>query len=643
MSREEELEKSSGGVPEVQIELPDASLGVPDAGELEHLMADLEKAPTLPTGEIVPGKVLKVTDSEVIVDLGLKTEATLPLVEFQAEDGRVTVEAGDSTELWIEQFDESEGLLRVSRLKAARVKIWDEIERAFQDQRPLRGRVIDRIKGGLIVDLGVKAFLPSSQADLRPLRNPEALMGQEVEVKVVKIARKRSNVVVSRKQLLEEDARQQKQELLAHLQEGAEVTGRVKNLTSYGAFLDLGGMDGLLHVTDLAWERITAPSEVLEVGQELKVKVLKLDAEKERISLGLKQLTPDPWEHVAAQYQVGDRVTGRVVSLTDYGAFIEIEPGVEGLLHVSEMTWSRHLKHPSKLMHQGDTVEVAVLELRPAERRLSLSLKRTLPDPWDEVAERFPLGTEVDAQVRSLTDFGAFVEILPGVEGLIHISDMSWTKKLKHPSEALKKGQKIRAVVLRVAPEERRISLGLKQLEADPWDDLLARTQVGDKVRGTVVRKAAFGVFVSLGEGVEGLCHNSELGSGGTEIGSEHDFKVIRLNAGEKKIGLSRKAAARAATAPSRAAAPPQVPEKPMTTMAEAFSSAGITAASLAASVAAPADPPAPPDGGTVSETHENTSASPSESAAEANGQDSPEPSSPQSIPLPQGVTHDES
>jgi small subunit ribosomal protein S1 len=641
MSREEDLAKSPGGVPEVQIELPDADFSAPDAGELEHLMADLDKAPTLPTGEIVPGKVLKVTDTEVIVDLGLKTEAAIPLVEFQTDDGRVTVQAGDATELWIEQFDESEGLLRVSRLKAARVKVWDEIERAFRDQTPLTGRVIDRIKGGLIVDLGVKAFLPSSQADLRPLRNPEALMGQEIAVKIVKVARKRSNVVVSRKQILEEEVRQRKKELLAQLREGAEVTGRVKNLTSYGAFLDLGGLDGLLHVTDLAWERIAAPSDVLQVGQELKVKVLKLDAEKERISLGLKQLTPDPWEHIPAQYQVGDRVTGRVVSLTDYGAFIEIEPGVEGLLHVSEMTWSRHLKHPSKLLRQGDSVEVAVVEVRPQERRLSLSLKRTLPDPWDEVVERFPLGTEVEAQVRSLTDFGAFVEILPGVEGLIHISDMSWTRKLKHPSEVLKKGQKIKAVILRVAPEERRISLGLKQLEADPWEEFLSRTQVGDKVKGTVVRKAAFGVFVSLGEGVEGLCHNSELGSGGAEIGSEYEFRVIRVNAGEKKIGLSRKEAARAAAPPSPAAAPPKPPEKPMTTMAAAFSSAGITAASLAAP--APAEPPAPGNGAAPPEALGSAPPLPPEPAAETNGQNAPEPSSPQEIPLPQGVTHDES
>ncbi len=697
MSTEEEMAKSSGGVPEVQIELPDAGAGLPDPGELEHLMADLDKAPALPAGEIVSGKVIKVTDSEVMVDLGLKTEAALPLAEFQTEDGRVTVEAGDSTEVWIEQFDEAEGLLRVSRLKAARVKVWDEIERAFREQTPLHGRIIDRIKGGLIVDLGVKAFLPSSQADLRPLRNPEALMGQEVDVHVIKVARKRSNVVVSRKQLLEGEARQRKEELLARLAEGAEVVGKVKNLTSYGAFLDLGGMDGLLHVTDLAWERIANPSDVLQVGQELKVKVLKLDAEKERISLGLKQLSPDPWEHVPVQYQVGDRVTGRVVSVTDYGAFIEIEPGVEGLLHVSEMTWSRHLKHPSKILHQGDAVEVAVLEVRPQERRLSLSLKRTLPDPWDEVAERFPLGKEVDAQVRSLTDFGAFVEITPGVEGLIHISDMSWTKKLKHPSEALKKGQKIKAVILRVAPEERRISLGLKQLEADPWEDFLGRTQVGDRVRGTVARKAAFGAFVTLGEGIEGLCHNSELGGGPAEIGGEYDFRVIRVNAGEKKIGLSRKEASRPAATAASGGAPAKVVERPpMTTMAAAFSSAGITASMLA-----PPPPPEPPaaaepvaaepeatemaaetpateeaaatgdtavetpaaeetaaagaaedtvepaadsgQGSASGENAEDVLPSSAESAEERPGPGTLESSSPQAIPLPQGVNHDES
>ena len=618
----EQDSKDSVTVPEVQIELPlerlgavsssaglgaenlmnghiessEASAGAAD-DDLENLMmADLEKVAALPKGRVVEATVLKITGADVLVDLGLKTDAALPIAEFQAEDGTLTVQAGQTVALWVENYNEKEGTVTVSRRKAARLKLWERIERAFREQSVLTGRVVERVKGGLAVDIGVKAFMPSSHADMRPLRNPDSLLGQEVPVKIIKVVRKRENIVVSRKLVQEEEASRLKASLLEKMQEGAELTGRVKNLTDYGAFIDLGGLDGLLHITDLAWHRVKHPSEVVAVGQELKVKVLKFDAEKGRVSLGLKQLAPDPWQSAAEQFHPGDRVRGRVVSLTDYGAFVELAPGVEGLIHISEMTWSKRLKHPSKILKRDDEVEAAVLEVKPAERRLSLSLRQMLPNPWTSFAERCTVGTEVEAVVRNMTDFGAFVEIEPGVEGLIHVSDLSWTKKVKHPSEILKKGQKIKAVILRVEVENRRLSLGLKQLETDPWETFLAGIKVGDLVHGKVARLAPFGAFVELAEGVEGLCHNSEVGGAKTgngkgtlEVGSEHEFRVTRLNPTEKKIGLSLKdAAARIETpapVPARASKPKPEPKKEperMTTMAAAFSSAGITAAAAA-------------------------------------------------------------
>jgi small subunit ribosomal protein S1 len=588
----------SASVPAVQIEFPDSEPAATDTTELDNLMmADLEKS-ALPRGEIVEGKIMTVTGTEVLVDIGMKTEAIVPIAEFQSADGSLVVSPGDTVPVLIESQNEKEGAVKLSYRKAATQKLWEKIEHSFRDQTRLTGKVVERVKGGLAVDIGIKAFMPTSQTGLRPMSSPETLLGHEVTVKVIKYARKRSNVVVSRKVVLDEEANARKAVLLEKLHEGAELTGRVKNLTDYGAFVDLGGMDGLLHVTDMAWQRIKHPSEAVQTGQEITVKVLKFDAEKGRVSLGLKQLQPDPWTHVAERYHPGDRLSGRVVSITDYGAFVEVEPGVEGLIHVSEMSWSKRAKHPSKILKKDDPVEVSVLEVKPAERRLSLSLRETLPDPWDSFAERFPVGTEVEASVRNFAEFGAFVEIEPGIEGLIHVSDLSWTKKIKHPSEILKKGQKIKAVILRVEKENRRISLGLKQLETDPWEDFLATTKVGDTVRGKIVRLAPFGAFIGLREGVEGLCHKSELDGGGPggkrpafAEGQEYDFRILRLNGTEKKIGLSMKEAARAAT-PAPASAPAAAPRKeraPMTTMAEAFSSAGIRMTTEPSDIAAPA------------------------------------------------------
>lgn len=599
----EEAEQTA--VPEVQIELPEVASPAAETAEFDSLMmADMEKVAALPTGQIIQGTVLKITDTEVFVDVGLKSEAAVPLAEFQSEDGQVTVQPGETVGVWVEGFDEKEGAVTLSRRKAARHELWERIENAFRAQTPIPGRVLERVKGGLAVDIGIKTFMPLSQADLRPLRNPESLLGQEISVKVIKYARKRSNVVVSRKLVLEDEANARKAAVMEKLHEGAELVGHVKNLTDYGAFVDLGGMDGLLHITDMSWRRLKHPSDAVQAGQEIRVRVLKFDAEKGRVSLGLKQMTPDPWASVGERFHAGDRIRGRVVSITDYGAFVEVEPGIEGLIHVSEMSWSKRVQHPSKIVNKGDEAEVTVLDVKPAERRLSLSLRQTLPNPWTSFAERSAVGTEVEAVVRNLTDFGAFVEIEPGVEGLIHVSDLSWTKKIKHPSEVLKKGQNVKAVVLRIEPEGQRISLGLKQLETDPWEDYLAVTKVGDVVRGKVVRLAPFGAFVELREGVEGLCHSSEVNGGvkgekkvELEAGQEYDFRVLRMNGGEKKIGLSRKGTARnAAAAQAPAAVPvPKKPAAPMTTMAEAFSSAGITTSAAPTEPVAPAAPePAP-------------------------------------------------
>lgn len=568
-----------GTAPEAQPESSDPQVGTPESPEIGSFYDDMETRAAALQGQIVQGKVLKVTETEVLVDVGLKSEGAIPRGEYVAEDGSLTVAPGDVVDVWIEHYDESEGTVTVSRQKAAHLKVWEEIERAFRERKAMRGRVVERTKGGLIVDVGVRAFLPGSQSDLRPLRNLESLIGQEILCKVIRVIRKRNNVVVSRKLALEEETSRRKAELLEKLREGAQLSGRVKNITAYGAFIDLGGMDGLLHITDLAWGRVAHPSEVLQVGQEIRVKVLKHDAEKGRVSLGLKQLTPDPWDRVPSAYRAGDRARGAVVSVTDYGAFVELEPGVEGLIHVSEMIWSKRLRHPSKIVNLGDRVEVVVMAINVSQRRISLSLRQTLPDPWTTLGERFNVGTAIEARVRNLTDFGAFVEVEEGVDGLIHISDLSWTKRVKHPSEVLKKGQMVKAVVLSLNPAQRRLSLSLKQMEPDPWKDFDSKIRVGDLVRGKVARVTSFGAFFELPGGIEGLCHISEMieprgtdGKGPVEAGSEHEFRVIRMNLAERKIGLSLKSAASPASQPPSETANQRSPS----VMAQALTSAGI-------------------------------------------------------------------
>ncbi len=430
------------------------------------------------------------------------------------------------------------------------MRAWDNLEKAFREKLLISGRVLGRIKGGLAVDVGVKAFMPGSHASTRPGHNLDALIGQDVPVRIVKLNRRRGNVVVSHRLAVEEEMAARKTAVLDALHEGALVRGTVKSLTSYGAFVDLGGIDGLLHVSDISHGRVTHPSDVLHAGDEITVKVLRFDRARERISLGLKQAQPDPWEHVAEQFPVGGRVIGRVVSITDYGAFVELAPGVEGLIHVSEMTWSRRLKHPSKVVKVGDQVESVVLAVQPDERRISLGIKQLEPDPWTTVGSRYSIGSVVEGRVRKLTDFGAFVEIEEGIDGLVHTSDLSWTKRIKNPAEVLKKGQMVQAVILNIDAPNRRLSLGIKQLQPDAWETFFRSHQVGDIVRGRVCRAVTFGVFVELAPGVEALCHNSEIpNSAGRRhdepalsVGGEHEFKIIRLNEAEKKIGLSLQA-----------------------------------------------------------------------------------------------------
>ena len=499
-------------------------------------------------GEVIKGTVLQVSESEVIVDVGYKSEGIIALSEFFDEEGKASVNPGDTVDVLLERTEDRDGHIVLSREKAEKMKIWDDVEQAYNDRRVVLGRVIERIKGGLSVDIGVRAFLPGSQIDVRPVRNFDSLKGQELRMRVIKVNKKRGNIVLSRKVLLEEENAERKKETLANLAEGNVMQGVVKNLTDYGAFIDLGGIDGLLHVTDMSWGRAQHPSEIFSANDEVEVVVLKYDAETERVSLGYKQLHADPWVSAEERYQVGQRLSGKVVSLTDYGAFIEIEPGIEGLIHVSEMSWSKRIKHPSKLVNIGDSVESMVLGIDPQARRISLGLKQIESNPWNELHERYPVGSKLTGKVRNLTEFGAFVEIEEGIDGLIHISDMSWSKRLKHPSEALNKGDEIETMVLSIDPENQRLSLGIKQLSTDIWDDFFNATKVGDVVEGKIVRITNFGAFVELAEGIEGLIHVSEFeDQAGTEqaglkVDETLQMRVIKLSPEERKIGLSIRA-----------------------------------------------------------------------------------------------------
>jgi small subunit ribosomal protein S1 len=495
---------------------------------------------------IVTGTVVKVTDKHVVVDIGLKSEGLIPLEQVLDINGVSKFAAGDSVEVVVER-EEPEGGYLVSYEKALRHKVWDKLEQAANDKTPVKGMVLGRVKGGLTVDIGIKAFLPGSQVEVRPVRNLDGYIGTEIEVRVIKLNKKRGNVVISRKELLEEDQNAKKAVTLSTLEEGSVLTGTVKNLTDYGAFVDMGGLDGLLHITDMSWGRLTHPRDLVNVGDEIQVKVLKFDKDKQRVSLGFKQLTPDPWLDATERYPIGAQVRGRVLSVTDYGAFIELEQGIEGLVHVSEMTWSKRMKHPSKMVKPGDEVDTIILSVNPNDRRISLGMKQLQDNPWEQLEDKYPTGAIIEGRVRNLTDFGAFIEIEDGIDGLVHVSNLSWTKRIKHPSEVLKKGEKVRAIVLGVEPENRRLSLGVKQLQPDVWDTFFAQHRVGDVIKGKILRTAQFGAFVEIAEGVEGLCHVSEaIGPDGKavalDVDSEHEFKIVKMNQEEKKVGLSIRA-----------------------------------------------------------------------------------------------------
>jgi small subunit ribosomal protein S1 len=547
---------------------------IAEVGESNETMDQLMKQfdapePVVPEGEIFDGHVIAVTDAGVIVDVGGKFEGLVPAQEF-LESGS-PIEFGKGQTIEVERLHaQKDGYVLLSHTRAHRRRVWERIEKAYKEHTTITGKVTERIKGGLVVEIGVRSFLPASQIELRPVHDLDAWKDKEIEVRVLKLNRKRGNVVVSRRAILEEDQKSKRDTLMGSLAEGTVVTGKVKNVTDYGVFVDLGGMDGLLHVSDLVWGRVPHPSSIVKAGDDLEVQILKFDKDKQRISLGRKQLLPDPWATVPERFPVGTRVQGKVVGVTDYGAFVQIEPGVEGLVHVSEMSWSKRTKHPSKVVKAGDEVDVVVLEVKTDQRRISLGLKQTLADPWGAAAEKYPVGTIVTGRIRNLADFGAFVEIEEGMEGLIHISDVSWTERIKHPSEKFKKGDTVEAKVLKVDSENRRLSLGIKQLK-DIWANWFAEHKIGEIIKGKVARTTDFGAFVELAEGIEGLCHVSEIeerrpkgdrDKGGRDAapqqakaargarvtavlvtGNEYDFKVLRLEPEQHKISLSYRAA----------------------------------------------------------------------------------------------------
>jgi small subunit ribosomal protein S1 len=500
-------------------------------------------------GDVVRGKVLTVDEDHVQIDVGFKSEGFVPTWEFMDEEGTVLVKPGDAVDVLVEESEDYNGRVVLSKEKADRLLVWDEISRAYKADEAVDGVVIARVKGGLAVDIGVKAFLPGSQVDLRPVRNLEQVVGQKLQFKIIKFNKRRGNIVLSRRALLETERQKLRLETLETLAPGQIVDGVIKNLTDYGAFIDLGGIDGLLHVTDMSWGRVNHPSELFNVGDEIKVKVLKFDPDSERVSLGLKQIQPDPWIDASMRYAIGKRVNGRVVSLAEYGAFIELEPGIEGLIHVSEMSWTKRIKHPSKVLSVGDEAEAVVLDVNEKDRKISLGMKQIEPNPWSVIEETYPVGTKVTGTVRNITNFGIFVGLEEGIDGLVHVSDISWTEQVKHPSEKFKKGDEVEALVLKIDKENEKFSLGIKQLEANPWNEILKKYPVGEEVSGEVTNVADFGAFVKLEEGIEGLIYSSELSSERVDKpsdvvqpGQQVTALVTKVDPVEQKISLSIRA-----------------------------------------------------------------------------------------------------
>ena len=499
-------------------------------------------------GEVVTGRVISVDKDHVLVDIGYKSEGQIRIHEFYDENGNIEVDVDDAVEVMVEWWDDENEVVVLSKEKAEKVKVWEEIKRAYDADEPIEGVIVARVKGGFSVDIGVNAFLPGSQADLRPVRNLDEMVGKSFMYKILKYNRKRSNVVLSRRVILETERESKRAETLSSIEEGKVVKGAVKNITEYGVFVDLGGVDGLLHITDISWGRVKHPSELFGVGDEITVKILNLDLERERVSLGMKQLSPDPWSTASEKYTVGSKVSGRVVSLTDYGAFVELEEGIEGLIHVSEMSWTRKVRHPNKVVSVGEEVEAVILDIKPDNRRISLGMKQAVPNPWDVISDKYPVGTTIEGKIKNITDFGLFIGIDEGIDGLVHISDLSWTKRIKHPSELYKKGDTVQAIVLEIDKENERFSLGVKQIQVDPWETVAERYAVGSEITGTVTNVTDFGVFIELEEGIEGLVHVSEISKekiktpvGMFNIGDVLTARVMNINSDERRIGLSIK------------------------------------------------------------------------------------------------------
>ncbi len=516
---------------------------------MEELMGIYEESfKQFEEGQVVIGTIIAVDRDHVLVDVGYKSEGQIAIHEFRDEEGNVDVNLNDQVEVMVEVWDEEEETVILSKEKAAKVKVWDAIKDIYEADGTIEGIITSRVKGGFSVDIGLPAFLPGSQADLRPIRNMDEMVGETYTFKVLKYNRKRSNIVLSRRVILESERENARAATLDSIENDKVMTGVVKNITEYGVFVDLGGVDGLLHITDISWGRVKHPSELFNVGDEIQVKILSFDFEKERVSLGMKQLTPDPWTTAKDKYPVGSKVTGKVVSLTDYGAFVELEEGVEGLIHVSEMSWTRKIRHPSKVVSVGEEVEAVVLDLKPDNRRISLGIKQTMENPWEVISEKYPVGTVIEGRIKNITDFGLFIGIDDDIDGLVHISDISWTKRIKHPSEVYKKGDVIQAVVLDIDKSSERFSLGIKQTQPDPWETVEQRYEVGTEINGTITNITDFGVFVELEEGIEGLVHVSEISKEKVKSPSEQfqtgesiTARVMNINSDERRIGLSIK------------------------------------------------------------------------------------------------------
>ena len=529
----------------------DSSQDTPqDSGDSMESVMDMyeESFKRFAEGEVVTGRIISIDKDQVLIDIGYKSEGQVRIQEFLDENGNVTAKVGDAIEVMVEWWDDEDERVLLSKDKASNIKIWESIKTSYDEEGTVKGTITNRVKGGFSVDIGVPAFLPGSQADLRPIRNLDEMVGKEFDFKILKYNRKRSNIVLSRRAILEKELNEKRTATLATIEEGKVIEGIVKNITEYGVFVDLGGVDGLLHITDISWGRVKHPSELFTIGDPITVKILNLDLENERVSLGMKQLAEDPWSTAAEKYAVGSRITGKVVSLTDYGAFIELEEGIEGLIHVSEMSWTRKIRHPSKVVSVGDEVEAVVLDLKPESRRISLGMKQVVPNPWDVISEKYPIGTTIEGKIKNITDFGLFIGIDEGIDGLVHISDISWTKRIKHPSELFKKGDVVQAIVLDIEKDNERFSLGIKQLQDDPWQSVSERYEVGKEITGTITNLTDFGIFVELEEGIEGLVHISEISKdkikSPTEkfkVGDVITARVMNINTEERRIGLSIK------------------------------------------------------------------------------------------------------